>query len=95
MSVAYRQCHLVQPRGEAVLHYTTWLPESFAVQGDTVRLRRWDGTWSDGWRVESVGPWTISEDLMRKAERAHLKQRRASDLSRRDRKVEVDRDAIR
>ncbi len=90
MSVAYRQCHLVQPRGGAVLHTTTWLPEAFAVEGETVRLRQWDGTWSIGWRVASVGPGAIPEDVMRKAERAHLKQRRASDLTRRDRRAEVD-----
>ena len=80
MTVAYRQCHLVQPRGRAVLHYTTWLPEAHAEPGGVVRLRQADGSWGEGWRVEFVGPWALPEDLMRKAERAHLKQRRASDI---------------
>jgi hypothetical protein len=82
MSVAYRQCHLVQPRAQAVVHYITWLPEAYAVLGGVVRLRLADGSWGEGWKVESVGPWTLPEELMRKAERAHLKQRRASDIGR-------------
>jgi hypothetical protein len=80
MSVAYRQCHLIQPRGESVVHYTAWLPEVYAVLGGIVRLRQKDGSWGENWRVDSVGPWTLPEDLMRKAERAHLKQRNASDI---------------
>ncbi len=86
MSVAYRQCHLVRPRGRAVLHYTTRLPESHAVPGGVVRLRQPDGTWGEGWRVESVGPRPLAEEHMRKAERAHLKQRRASDIGRAERR---------
>jgi hypothetical protein len=80
MSVDYRQCHLVQPRAGAVVHYTAWLPVVYAVPGEFVRLRQGDGSWGENWKVESVGPWTLPEDLMRKAERAHLKQRRASDI---------------
>jgi hypothetical protein len=80
MTVAYRQCHLVQPRLGAVNHSTAWLPEVYAVPGESVRLRQLDGSWGENWRVESVGPWTLPEDLMRKAERAHLKQRKASDI---------------
>jgi hypothetical protein len=80
MSVQYRQCHLVQPRDRAMLHYTTWLPEAYAVPGGVVRLRQADGTWGTNWEVASVGPWSLPEDLMRKAERAHLKQRKASDI---------------
>lgn len=80
MSVQYRQCQLVRTRPGAVVHYTTWLPAVYAVPGDSVRLRQEDGSWGESWRVESVGPWTLPEDMMRKAERAHLKQRRASDI---------------
>jgi len=90
MSVNYRQCLLVQPRARAVVHYTTWLPEIYAVPGEVVRLRQEDGSWGDGWRVESVGPWTLPEEVMRKAERAHLKQRRASDIGRAERRSSGD-----
>ena len=86
MSVAYRQCHLVRPRERAVLHYTTWLPESYAVLNEVVLLRQADGTWGEGWKVEFVGPWTLPEEHMRKAERAYLKQRRASDIGREGRR---------
>jgi hypothetical protein len=80
MNVAYRQCTLIQPRARASCHYVTWLPEIFASPGQVVRLRQADGSWSDGWRVDSVGPWTLSEEHMRKTERAYLKQRDASDI---------------
>ncbi len=86
MSVAYRQCQLIQPRPRASCHYTTWLPEAYARPGAFVRLRQADGSWSDGWRVESVGPWTLSEETMRKAERSYLKQRDASDIGRAERR---------
>ena len=90
MSVAYRQCHLVQPRARAELHYTTWLPETYARVGEFVRLRQADGSWGDNWRVESVGPWTLPEEHMRKAERAYLKQRNASDIGRAERRAVAD-----
>ena len=90
MSVNYRQCHLTRSRGRAVEHYTTWLPEPFATPGAVVRLRESDGDWGDGWDVASVGPFTLSEDSMRKAERSHTKQRKGSDLSRADRQAPLD-----
>jgi hypothetical protein len=82
MSIHYRQCRLTRSRGRAVEQYTTWLPEPFAVAGAVVRLRDDDGDWGEGWDVAAVGPFTLSEDAMRKSERAYRKQRRASDLPR-------------
>jgi hypothetical protein len=80
MSAVYRQCSLIQDRGRATCQYVTWLPEIFARLGDVVRLRQDDGSWSDGWKIDFVGPWKLSEEHMRKASRAHLKQRNASDI---------------
>jgi len=80
MGPEYRQCHLEQSRGRATIHHTAWLPATFAVLGGVVRLRERDGDWGDGWRVTFVGPTVLSDEAVRKAERAHLKQRQASDI---------------
>lgn len=48
---AQRQCSLT--RGPA--RQVSWLPERFARSGATLRLKRADGTWEDGWVVEHVG----------------------------------------
>lgn len=54
----YRQCQLVKSGG---ISRTTWLPESFAVPGEAVRLK--DGrAWTDGWTVAGVfGTATVRE----------------------------------
>ena len=46
----YRQCKLVR---EGNYHQTTWLPERYAIIGETLKLKTNDG-WEDGWRVVSV-----------------------------------------
>ncbi len=76
MSVAYRQCRLTRPGGRVVEQLTTWLPEPFAVAGAAVRLPEPGGGWGESWDVASVGPFTISEDSIRKAERAYTRRRR-------------------
>jgi hypothetical protein len=90
MSVDYRQCQLIQRRAQETCHYTTWLPEFFARPGAFVRLRQADGSWSIDWMVESVGLWTLSEETMRKAERAYRKQRDSSDIGRAERRSTED-----
>ena len=80
MGLEYRQCHLEQSRGQATIHHTAWLPATFAVPGGVVRFRERDGDWGDGWRVTFVGPTVLTDEAVRKAERAHLKQRKASDI---------------
>lgn len=42
----YRQCKL--QKGD--MHQTSWLPEAFAVEGKTLRLREGDA-WVEGWVV--------------------------------------------
>ena len=80
MSVLYRQCHMTKPQGEAVLHYTAWLPEQFAILGRVLKLRKDDAAWSDGWNVTFVSRTALSEDVVLKNSRSHLKQRKASDI---------------
>jgi hypothetical protein len=80
MNVEYRQCHLEQPQGRATLHHTAWLPATFANVGATVRLLGSDGTWSPPWKVTFASQARLPEHAVRKAERAHLKQRKASDI---------------
>ena len=46
-----KQCSLVRGRARQV----SWLPARFARVGAWLRLRRDDGVWEDGWRVEAVG----------------------------------------
>ena len=84
MTTMYRQCQLSRQSAQSALSYVTWLPERFAIQGGLVRLREGEGQWSAAWRVDEVGSWRISEEHMRKAERAHMKARR-SELSRESR----------
>lgn len=80
MTLHYRQCHMEQSQGRATYHHTAWLPEKFAKLGDNVKLLESDGRWSENWRVTFVSRMRLSEDVVRKAERAHLKQRQASDI---------------
>lgn len=80
MNVLYRQCHMTKPQGEAVLHYTAWLPEQFAIMGRVLRLRKGDSAWSDGWNVTFVSQTALPEAVVLKDSRAHLKQRKASDI---------------
>jgi hypothetical protein len=80
MSLKYRQCHMTRPEGAATEHYTAWLPDRFAVLGEVLKLRGENGNWSDHWRVTFVSREALSEEIAVKNSRAHLRQRRASDL---------------
>jgi hypothetical protein len=80
MSTAYHQCHLERREGPATLHHTSWLPGQFAVVGGTLRLKQEDNSWSEPWVVTFVSEATLSDAEVRSAERAHLKQRKASDI---------------
>ncbi|MHC5537033.1 hypothetical protein ACYOEI_02040 [Singulisphaera rosea] len=80
MTLHYRQCHMEQPLGRATYHHTAWLPEKYAQLGENVKLLESNGSWSENWKVTFVSRTRLSEDVVRKAERAHLKQRQASDI---------------
>lgn len=57
---------------------TSWLPQKFAVVGETVKLKN-NGVWSDGWLVESAGE-PLDAALVEPRSRTHLKCRKASDI---------------
>jgi hypothetical protein len=48
--IEYKQCGL--KNGDRYLN--TWLPEKFAVKGKFVKLKQADGSWWDGWEVNTV-----------------------------------------
>lgn len=62
--IQYCQCTLrkqVSPGTELVR--VSYIPAKYARVADTVRLQDDDGEWTDGWRIESVGDVTESDDL--------------------------------
>ena len=48
--------------------------------GEAVRLREADGDWGDAWDVAAVGPFLLSGESMRRAERSYIKHRKAAGL---------------
>ncbi len=76
MEAFYKQCRLKRRNASTV----TWLPEKFAVAGRFVKLKEEDGSWSDGWQVEEVGPVRMEERYVVANSRDHLKTREASDI---------------
>lgn len=71
----YRQCVLRRGKTEQV----SWIPEKFAQKTRPVKLKKDDGSWDDGWVVESVGS-RASEDEVSLMERDHLRTRKHSDI---------------
>jgi len=53
----HRQCRLKRGSEEQV----TWIEMKYAREGHVVKLKKPDGTWDDGWVVESVGTIMDSE----------------------------------
>lgn len=47
----YKQCALQRKN----THHMAWIPESFAVEGKFIKIKKDDGTWEDGWEVMSDG----------------------------------------
>jgi hypothetical protein len=62
-TIFYRQCRLSKKESDVTFHQTSWIPETFAVVGKTLRLRE-NGQWQDGWVVQAVGATSLSEDLL-------------------------------
>ena len=77
--IFYKQCRLERREGHVRMERTTWLPEAFAVEGGTVRLRDGD-TWTDGWTVVSASGTRLPERVAVNQAHAHTRQRRASDI---------------
>jgi hypothetical protein len=68
----YNQCKLVKEN----THQVTWLPEKYAVVGESVKLKQKDGSWSDGWLVVSAGARQPHDEMMNfnKAIKEHRKR---------------------
>lgn len=71
----YRHCQLVKGNTYEI----SWIPEKFAKVGDVLKLKQEDGTWDDGWVVESVG-LREDENYVISIWGAAKRQRKASDL---------------
>lgn len=71
----YTQCVLA--KGVSIT--TSFIPSNFAQIGRILRLKDSDGTWTDGWVVESCGAVSSEEDVFL-YERIHLQQRKVSDI---------------
>lgn len=74
-STFYRQCRLA--RGQRRTY--SWLPEKYAKQGKYLKLRE-KGRWENGWCVESVGAFRMSEISVDERSQDYKHQRRASDI---------------
>lgn len=60
----YRQCRLRKQTTTGFLRQVAYLPDSYARQGTTVRIRQKDGTWSPGWFIEEVASTTSTQSQL-------------------------------
>jgi hypothetical protein len=67
----YRQCVLRKGNRSQV----SWIPARFASIGQTLKLKREDGTWNNGWVVMSVSA-AVEEDEIVDSNAARRKHRR-------------------
>ena len=79
----FRQCtmrkQLDSTEGECHLNHVSWIPEPYAHSGNYIQLKKYDGTWEDGWKIIDVGARvTLNECLERSQDYKH--QRKASDI---------------
>jgi hypothetical protein len=79
-TMRYRQCCLERYDHGGVQRLVSWLPEVYAVAGQTVRLRQKDGSWSALWLVRTASPEALDEKLVVHRSRDHMRQRAASDI---------------
>lgn len=75
----YVQCELRKPAETGTFTDTAWIPAKFATVGKTIRIKRDDDTWDDGWIVVRTYS-KIEADKIEAGERDHLKQRKVSDV---------------
>lgn len=75
--VYYRQCRLKRVNGQID---TAWIPEKFAKKGHYIKIKKGDGKWENGWRVQEVYDTRAAESRLLAHERDYLIQREASDV---------------
>ena len=78
-NVFYRQCELERNDGKKRECQVSWIPEQYAVVGKYLKLKD-DGSWTDGWRVISVGEIRCSAEEVSARSRDYRSQRRVSDI---------------
>lgn len=78
--VMYKQCYMEkQVSDTGKICRTSWIPERFAVVGLVVKLKD-NNNWTDGWEIISASEKAETEKTVMGYSRAHLKQRKASDI---------------
>lgn len=77
--IMYKQCYMEKKTPTGKICRTSWIPQQFAFVGSIVKLRD-NNEWSDGWEVKSASTKAESEKVVSAYSRAHLKQRKASDI---------------
>jgi hypothetical protein len=75
----YKQCKLVRKEGSSTHIEVSYIPTEFAKQGETVKLKQADGSWEDGWVVESVGA-EASADAVNAMYNSWKRWRKVTDL---------------
>ncbi|HET6247383.1 MAG TPA: hypothetical protein VFE47_06780 [Tepidisphaeraceae bacterium] len=80
MTEMYKQCELTKPMDGGLGRMISWIPQRIAVVGKVVTLKDVDnGTLTAGWRVENVAELLLSEKILQRQSRDHLRTRKASD----------------
>jgi hypothetical protein len=79
--VKFYQCTMEKKKTNSKSVLTSWLPEKFAQKGHVIKLKnRKDGTWSDGWVIKNVGPFTRSQDEVVSRSQDYKRTRKVSDI---------------
>lgn len=75
----YRQCSLERKIENGVEKTTSWIPDVYAKVGDVIQLKQEDGTWINGWKVQTASE-PLAAPIVEAMSRNYLKQRKASDI---------------
>jgi hypothetical protein len=78
--IMYKQCRMERQLGAAKQTRVAWIPEKYAVENETVKIKEPDGSWSDGWKILSASGESISEKYAVHQSHAHTRQRESSDI---------------
>lgn len=71
-----RQCKLRNDNRYTV----SYIPEKYAILGDTLRLKDHNGIWTDGWVVELVGTGRVSYKDIPDISTAYRRHRSTTDI---------------
>lgn len=54
MSKTYQQCQLLKKHSHGTSIQVSYIPTKYARKGDTLKIKKDDGEWENGWVVEEV-----------------------------------------